>query len=150
MKEAYGGTFMLYIFMIFFIIFVSIIGVALNFAKIYRIKNNVINILEQYQYRMGDTDNAEVYSKIGSYLKSVPYSINLDKKEEYVNDCLKRASNDSSNYDGTLINENYGVCVVKKGEESRPYYSVTVYFMAEIPVMDLAIPITASGETISY
>ena len=50
MKDAFGGSIMIYLFMIFFVIYVALIGVALNFAKIYRIKNNVINILEQNQY----------------------------------------------------------------------------------------------------
>ena len=146
MSESYGGTFMVYLFMIFFVIYVFIIGVALNFAKIYRVKNNVINILEQYQYKGDNTDNI-VYEKLDAYLKSVPYKVSQESST-YINDCQNRTGGkeNSKSYDQTLIDK--GVCVVRKGEANKYYYSVTVYYVAELPIMNLTIPITASGETI--
>lgn len=131
MKDAYGGTFMIGLFLVFFVIYFSIIGVALNFAKLYRIKNNVINILEQYEYN-GQNDT-NVHEKMEAYLKSVPYS--LDKDISLDDDC-------------DIGFTDLGVCIVQKGEEDKHYYSVTVYYYARLPVLNIYLPISAKGETI--
>lgn len=152
MQEAFGGTFMLKLFMIFFIIYVAFIGVALNFAKIYRIKNNVINILEQDQYVMGNgNNNTKVYTDLGKYLDSVPYGYS-DAQGVNFNSYCKSNIKDSNNnvlIETEYIYKTYGVCVIQKGEEDKPYYSVSVYYVINFPVLNvLNLPITASGETI--
>ena len=147
MQEAFGGTFMLKLFMIFFIIYVAFIGIALNFAKIYRIKNNVINILEQYQYEGSNGNNNKVYAELGKYLDSVPYGYKDAQNLNFENYCKSLAS-DYEEVDRDMYT-NYGVCVVQKGEEDKHYYMVTVYYVINFPVLDvLNLPITSSGETI--
>mgnify|MGYP001856301377 CR=1 FL=1 len=71
MKDAFGGTFILKLFMIFFIIYVTFIFLVLNFAKHYRIKNYVVNFLEQSQYN-GDASSLDD-SDLDTYLRGVPY-----------------------------------------------------------------------------
>lgn len=147
MQEAFGGTFLLKIFMIFFIIYVAFIGIALNFAKIYRIKNNVINILEQYQYDMDNRDNGNVYNNLEEYLNNVPYGFQDAQGANFNNYCKRRAS-DGEKIDRTMYTR-YGVCTIQKGDVGKYYYSVTVYYVIDFPILDLLkIPITASGETI--
>lgn len=46
MRDAFGGAFMIRIFLIFIIIYVGFTAVALNYAKAFRAKNMVINYLE--------------------------------------------------------------------------------------------------------
>lgn len=134
MQDAFGGTFMLKLFMVFFVIYVAFIGVALNFAKIYRIKNNVINILERYEYNGKDAGGEDgIHSKLETYLKNVPYE----------NPNIKLSNRCDENF------TKLGICVVKKGEEDKPYYKVTVYYVVNLPVLDIpGIVVTASGETI--
>ena len=143
MRDAFGGTFMLKLFMVFFIIYVSFIGVALNFAKIYRVKNNVINILEQYRYSGKTTVDNDIDNRLGSYLHSVPYQYRPSSAKDSL--CYSKASEDKID---SYLFSNYGVCVVQKGEEGKHYYGVTVYHVIEMPIMNLSIPIAASGETI--
>ena len=143
MRDAFGGTFMLKLFMVFFIIYVSFIGVALNFAKIYRVKNNVINILEQYKYNGKTTAGNSIDDRLESYLRSVPYQFRPLSEADMTNYC----SAERDLVDSYLFT-NYGVCVIKKGESGKNYYGVTVYHMIEFPVLDIKLPITASGETI--
>ena len=143
MRDAFGGTFMLKLFMVFFIIYVSFIGVALNFAKIYRVKNNVINILEQYKYNGKTTAGNSIDDRLESYLRSVPYQFRPLSEADMTNYC----SAERDLVDSYLFT-NYGVCVIKKGEAGKNYYGVTVYHMIEFPVLDIKLPITASGETI--
>ena len=140
MRDAFGGTFMLQIFMVFFIIYVSIIGVAMNFAKIYRIKNNVINILEQNQYTGKINDVIE--KKLDTYLSNAHYVLSDNTK--VINQCKNKAGDA---YDKDLIKK--GICAIKKGEKDKPYYSVTVYYIIDFPVMNITgLVITSSGETI--
>lgn len=143
MQEAFGGTFMLKLFMVFFIIYVFFIGIALNFAKIYRVKNNVINILEQYQYAPGPGSSTrdEVYNKVANYLASVPY--------EY-----KFIENDRNCKNGDSTLKDLGVCVIQKGENGKFYYSVSTFYRIDFPFFtNLGLDwdpfsVSASGETI--
>ena len=52
MDTGIGATFMMRLFIIFFMLYVIIIGVALQMAKTYRVKNYVINVLEQNQHKV--------------------------------------------------------------------------------------------------
>lgn len=136
MKDAFGGTFTIYLFMIFFVIYVTFIGVALQFAKTYRIKNNVINILEQQQYTGANNDPALL--KLDNYLDSVPYSVSDDLA---ISQCKKRYG------DGNYKIHN-GVCIVPMPNTSDPeYFRVEVYFVAEFPFFNINLTIPASGET---
>ena len=157
MKDAYGGTMMLYLFMIFFLLYVSIIGVALNFAKIYRIKNNVINILEQYQYN-GDSTNSitlgsnsvsassSIKDLLEDYLDSVPYNFRL---ENYNTVLDQNFSFEDKCPGGDSVLGSLGLCVIQKGDSNTKnyYYDVTVYHVIELPILNISIPITAKGET---
>ena len=124
--------------MIFFIIYVTFIGVALQFAKTYRIKNNVINILEQQQYR-GDANDSAL-TKLDSYLDGVPYPANKYNAIASV-ECPKRYGDEVTVY--------HGVCIVPmpQGSDKTEYFRVEVYFAAEFPFLDINLAIPASGET---
>ena len=50
MRDAFGGTFLIEILMVFVVLFVSFTAVIVNVAKTFRIKNQVINIVEQTQH----------------------------------------------------------------------------------------------------
>ena len=141
MQEAFGGTFMLKLFMVFFIIYVFFLSIALNFAKIYRVKNNVINILEQYQYDPRSSTHNEVIKKVENYLASVPY--------EY-----KFIENDRNCKNGDSTLKDLGVCVIQKGENGKFYYSVSTFYRIDFPFFtNLGLDwdpfsVSASGETI--
>jgi hypothetical protein len=136
MQEAFGGTFLLKLFMVFFVIYVTFIGVALNFAKTYRVKNHVIDYFEQYQYD-SETDDLGTFIenyKLNEYLNNVPYKIN----DEDIKDVCKEVGGVSSN----------GICVVTEGNSTNArYYKIYVYFVAEFPFFNIKMTIPASGET---
>lgn len=46
MRDAFGGTFMIQIFLIFILIYIGFTAVALNYAKAFKVKNAVIDYLE--------------------------------------------------------------------------------------------------------
>lgn len=129
MKETLGGTLTIWLFLFFFVIYVTFIGVALQFAKIYRVKNYVINTLEQSQFTVGDEN---VFSKLDTYLDGVPYNTSNDIAKDNCTD------------DGIV---HHGVCIIPEGDSDNPYYKVIVFFVAEFPFFDINMTIPASGET---
>lgn len=49
MKEAFGGVFMIRLLLVFIVVYVSFSAVSLNYAKAFRVKNKVIDFIEQNQ-----------------------------------------------------------------------------------------------------
>lgn len=71
MKESIGSTLLMQIFFVFFVIIISFMAVAINYAKVFHIKNDIITIIEKDQkYNQEQIDN---------YLKEKNYSNESDK-----------------------------------------------------------------------
>ena len=140
MKESFGGLFTIRLMMIFFVIYVTFIGVALNIAKAYRIKNGVINILEQGQYSGGDmsAENASIGTKLDDYFEKIPYKV----PDERGSKIKEKYCNDSVYYEG--------VCIIPGGgDPDANYYKVIVFMSAEFPFFDIDLTLPISGETMT-
>ena len=48
MKDAFGGAFILRIMLVFFVVFISFMVIAINFARTFRVTHGVISIIERY------------------------------------------------------------------------------------------------------
>ena len=46
MRDAFGGAFMIKIFLVFIIIYVGFTALSLNYAKAFKVKNKIIDYLE--------------------------------------------------------------------------------------------------------
>ena len=49
MRDAFGGVFMMRLMLVFVFIFVAFTAISLNYAKAFRIKNSVIDFVEQQE-----------------------------------------------------------------------------------------------------
>lgn len=132
MRDAFGGTFMIKIILVFIVLFVSFMAAAVTYAKAFRIKNNVIDILEQTQ--CNDKNISSVMERVDVYLESVPYN---EKNNTTVSDC--------SNSGGKLTNR--GVCIVPIGDVGNRYYKVVTYISISFPFFHLNLTMPISGET---
>lgn len=139
MRDSFGGTFMLQLMLIFIIIFVSFLAVALNYSKAFRVKNGVINILEQYQY--DGTENSLAIDKVNEYLGKVAYSNNNIKLQV---ECRQTGRNQ-----GVVSTFANGVCIIPLGDRADlgNYYRVITYIPIEFNFFDLNFYISISGET---
>ena len=61
MRDAFGGVFMVRLFLVFIVIYVGFTAVSLNYAKAFRIKNKVIDVIEQ-----NDVTNLEEFFSQGN------------------------------------------------------------------------------------
>ena len=137
MKEAVGGTFMIYVLLIFIAVYITFVAVALNYAKAFRVKNSVIDIIEQNEGMNDDELNdinksGDTITKINERLKDYNYYITLsdiylDKYNDYT--CFER-----------------GYCISKVGD-IREYYRVVTFVQLSIPFIDFNITIPIRGET---
>lgn len=137
MRESFGGAFMIKLVLVFIVVYVSFMAVAVNYAKTFRVKNGVINRLEQSLYQPGGD-----LQFLDSYLDSIPYNIsdiNGEEKEK----C--ETSNNNAKYNL------HGVCVVPmEASGNKVYYKVTTYISIDFPFFDIKMTLPISGETKSY
>lgn len=134
MREAFGGTFTIKLMLIFLAIYIAFIAVALNYAKAFRVKNKIIDIIEQSEgiSDYNDTGDDSVIGKINSYLQSVSYHVGKVKDPDAK----------------TYCDNKLGYCIEESTEvNNSKYYTVTTYIRIEFPFFGLDFTIPIKGET---
>ena len=130
MRDAFGGAFFIKLMLIFFVVYISFIAVALNYAKAFRIKNTIVNFIEEHEgYDTPVQDLVENYvADMGYYVSSV----GPDSSTKYGQGCTGR-----------------GDCVTNMySDELRgTYYKVTTFIEITFPFFGLNITVPISGET---
>lgn len=136
MREAFGGTFMIQLLLIFLAIYVAFVAVALNFAKAFRVKNQIIDIIEQNEgIDYTDTSENGTLKKIDNYLGQISYYVSLDNKTNNNEHCYQR---------GYCIKESDTITV---DNISSKYYTVTTYMRVDFPFFKLNFSVPIQGET---
>ena len=133
MRESFGGVFIIKLLLVFIVVYVSFMAVALNYAKAFRVKNQVINIVEQYQYS-GSSDSA-VVAEIERFLNKVPYVVDgIDCGNDVNNESIKNVK---------------GVCIepMISTSSTEQYYKITTYIKIDFPFFGIELVIPISGET---
>ena len=69
MRDAFGGAFMIKLMLIFLVIYVCFIAVALNYAKAFKAKNGIIDLIEKYE----GFDICK--DQIDAYLSKISYNV---------------------------------------------------------------------------
>ena len=150
MREAIGSTWLTGIIITFIAIFSGFLAYSISYTKAFRVKNEIINIIENNEgftetnkdlRNMSDTalnEDKNTDAKIFKFIKSVGYNYSMfDNKS---NPCDK----DSQLKEG-------GYCLIKycvnNGDSIKTYYKVTSYISLSIPVINVGVNIPISGET---
>jgi len=129
MRDAFGGAFSIKLMLIFLMLYVLFICVALNYARAFRVKNRIINIIEQQE---GYTTQAA--NDIDTYLGDRGYIIDCDDIEtKKCNNC-------------TCVGRGYSYREVDAGGDQK-YYTVETYLHFKIPIIGVDFPIAIRGET---
>ena len=137
MDEATGSTAMLYILLVFLAVYVMFIAIAVNYARAFKTKNKIIDIIEQNQGIKNISDSSDdAIVGIETYLDEIHYNIqdnNIDNEDNKYGTCFER-----------------GYCVKKNnGINGGHYYKVTTFIMLKVPLIDsLTFEIPVMGETI--
>lgn len=133
MRESFGGAFIINLLLVFIVIFISFMAVTISYAKAFRVKNQVINIVEQNQY--SGTGDVGVIPLIDTYLQSVNYFVDDIDCGEY-----------NQNVRGVCITPMInGVNLTQAVNEQ--YYKITTYIRIDFPFFGIKLTIPISGET---
>ena len=135
MKEGIGGTFMIYVFLVFLAVYITFVAVAFNYARAFKVKNKVIDIIEQNE-GVNFSNTSGAMGEIETYLGQVSYHVTgIDR-----NDCP------ASEYQ--YLNSERGYCLheIDSGTNGK-YYKVKTFIRLEIPFLDLGFTIPVKGET---
>ena len=149
MREAYGGTWITGLVILFTFVFSAFLALSINYSKAFRVKNEVLSILEK---KGGATD--EAITLINNYLENNNYHLVGDCKDfDYG---VKAQANDGKI--GTAAKgTKYSYCISKiksKGPnfQDRAYYEVKLFFKFNLPVIGDIFTFDVKGQTkdVSY
>ena len=83
MREAFGGVFMMRLMLVFVFIFVAFTAISLNYAKAFRIKNKVIDFVEQQEVfdldALFSSGNGANLAKLDKILNDAKYNKECQK-----------------------------------------------------------------------
>lgn len=74
MRDAFGGAFMIKIFLIFIIVYVCFTALALNYAKAFKVKNKIIDYLEDNEISTITDMNAAAFENMEKYFEEEIYN----------------------------------------------------------------------------
>lgn len=139
MKDAFGGAFMIKIILIFLSIYIAFMAVALNYAKAFRVKNQIINIIEQYEgfYESGNGKTTDVKEVIKNYAQRMSYDVPIPE----------RMPTPDNNKECTDL----GYCITTINSGNGTYYVVETYVYLQmpfsLPLINLQVTVPIRGET---
>lgn len=146
MRESIGGAMMLRIILIVIVLFFIFLCISANYARAFRVKNGVINIIEQYQ-----GVNSKSIPRIENYVKQMGYSC---KSSEYstVTNYILKDKDTGSNLKGEYLGSERGIPIEGTDNNSHPLvkdriYNIQVCVNWNFPFLDLNGTWTINGRT---
>lgn len=135
MRDAIGQVYVLQIILAFVILINGYMAYSVNYARAFRVKNQIVDIIEQYEGPYND----DAISKINDYIGSVTYEVPI----ELVNNFISRYNSDNENSGSQPVCQK-GWCYIEHevsvndadGERTGKYYSVVTFVNIDIPVIN--------------
>lgn len=145
MREAIGGTWVMQLVITFMLVFVAFLALSLNYSKAFKIKNEVLTMIEKKE-----GFNNGTIELINNYLSKNGYHTMKQCSENSwgVNDLTKTTAQPVPKGDTTL----YYYCVEKVSSKSanldnKAYYKVNLFFYFNLPVLGDIFKFTINGST---
>lgn len=144
MRDAMGSSFVFNLIILFTGIILFILVSALSYSKAFKVKNNVLNIIERHG---GFTASAK--AEVDSFLSKIGYRVISNSANPQCNKCVNSKGTDCVNLtpkDQAL----YRYCVYKYETNKTVYYGVQSYIYFDVPLVGGFFEIPIYGETKSY
>lgn len=124
MREAIGGALLIKLVMFFVVIYVCFLAIAINYSITFRVKNQIINLIEAYESYDAAKDSIEDYiANVGYYRTSVG-TVSIGSGE-----CTD------------------GYCIEELQSVRGTYYKVTTYVSFDFPLVGSITNFPVVGET---
>lgn len=137
MNQAFGGAFLIQIALTFLFIYIGVLGFAMNYAKVFSMKNKLIEIVEQYE----GFDNS-IGSGFQNDLRAAQSKLKYTGAETN-QPCVSKGN------EVVVNNGDYNLyCVTRVTASNRTeYFKVVLYIQFDIPFINKMPPIPVTGET---
>ena len=151
MRQTIGATWVFQLVLIFTLIFAAYIALTINYSRSFKVKNEVLSIVEKSQ---GFTENG--VKLINNYLASSGYKTmgTCHLKSDAVVYGVKSLDFNSvgSAVERAEYGQEYYYCFTKIVEKhayfkSRAYYRVNLFFKFDLPVLGDLITFDVDGQT---
>lgn len=152
MREATGSTWVFQLVLIFILIFASYLTISINYTKTFKLKNEVLSIIERSE---GLTEgNTGAIGIINNYLVGQSYNGKGVCEAGYYGATTLTGNNMNTDFefiDGNS-NKKYYYCVKKvsgyySAKPKRSYYRIVLFVDFELPVIGRISTFRAEGQT---
>lgn len=157
MREAIGSSWFLGVAAIFIALFITFLGISINYTKSFNVKNTLINAIEEREGLLAARYNGKEpnLSNINATIDTYGYTqLNNRNYNQYENSCRKilgvSTTSDSNSFvmGGTRATGGYAYCVRRICQSGGgSYYKVVSFASIEIPIVGIDVKIPISGET---
>lgn len=152
MRESMGAAWIFSICLTFIILFTAYLAISVNYAKAFRIKNEITTMIEE-----NEGYNAALESDIENYLTSQGYSAKgkcADILNDFDSGARAREWTDVKCIQPDLRG-NCGACVYRADASSanddveapKVYYKVIAFFKFDLPIVNYITTFQVSGDT---
>ncbi len=126
MRDAIGQVFTLQIILAFVLLINGYMAYSVNYTRAFRVKNQIINIIEQYE----GPENDEAKDKIVSYVHNMNYEVS----STLIND--KEADGYTCYKEGWCYKATKVTTADADGDMEGTYYTVVTFVNIDIPVIN--------------
>ncbi len=136
MREAIGGVFTLQIILVFVILINGYMAYSVNYTRAFRVKNSIINIIEE---REGFSEGSKAAEEISSLVKTAGYGLS-SVQQQAVRNMNHQNGWYCSGADGYCVKciDNTGNNAINVDDASYRgvYYTVKTYVNMDIPILN--------------
>lgn len=129
MRDAIGQVFALQVILIFVLLINGYMAYSVNYTRAFRVKNQIVNIIEQYE----GPDNDEGIKKINDYIKRMAYSVDNRQMTQFINN---NQGAECPGYNGWCYIEHDVSIASADGDRHGKYYSIVTFVNIDIPVIN--------------
>ena len=154
MRDAFGGAFMIKLLLVFIIIYVGFTAIALNYAKAFKVKNKVIEYLEDNEITDICHMSASNFDEMENFIeREILTALNYQASFNVSSQCNTIESHETGE---RIEYSNHGILIVKKVPTNSQrnklgeYYTVSTAFGWSIPFLNSLLQLSGSdGEVAS-
>lgn len=142
MRETIGTTWVFQLVLVFILIFASYLALTINYSKSFKVKNEVVSIVERYE---GFTN--EAIKLVNNYLSANNYQATGSCPDGWMG-AVSLNDTSSSLVADTSTGAKYYYCVYKDHENAnRAYYKIKLFFKFDLPVVGQIATFDVDGQT---
>ncbi len=147
MRQTIGNTFIINLVITFTLLFSAFLALAITYNKIFKMKNEVISIIEKYEGM-----NSKSNTIINNYFDYIGYKTTFYcPKELYEDNNYVYGITSDGNIETAEQSKKYKMCFYKvrtDNENIKKYtYNIVVFYKFDIPVLGELTTFNITGET---